>query len=149
MNNGEMSQYLGVFLEEATEQLELLESHVLGLEKSADPDAELQVLFRAAHTIKGSSRTMGFELIGELTHEMENVLDLLRGHQLKLSTPVIDVLLESQDCLGSLVELVASTGGEDAADTALVARLVQSLRSFLSGGAGTGPEIEAEPEVVT
>lgn len=149
MNNGEMSQYLGVFLEEANEQLDLFESHVLGLEKSSDPDAELQVLFRAAHTIKGSSRAMGFNLIGELTHDMESVLDLLRGHQLKLSTPVIDVLLESLDCLKAMLELVAGSGSEDSADSNLVQRLVKSLRSFQGGEVAVEEEQAPEPEALT
>lgn len=144
MNNNEMSQYLGVFLDEANEQLDLFETHVLGLERSSDADSELQVLFRAAHTIKGSSRAMGFEQIGELTHEMENVLDRLRSHELKLATGVIDVLLESLDMLKTLVGLVADTGNEEGSDSAEVARLVKALAAFLTGG--EAPEEEEEVE---
>ncbi|HWA83458.1 MAG TPA: Hpt domain-containing protein, partial [Fimbriimonadaceae bacterium] len=98
-----MSQYLGVFLDEAQEQLELFETHVIDLERTPDPDGVLQILFRAAHTLKGSSKAMGFIAIGDLTHHMENVLDSLRSHQLDLTSHVIDFLLECLDMLQGLV----------------------------------------------
>lgn len=130
MNNPDMSQYLNVFLDEAQEQLELFETHVIGLERSSDPDAELQVLFRAAHTLKGSSRTMGFAGIGDLTHEMENVLDALRSHSLALTTPAIDILLDCLDMLKLLIGCVASAGNEEGNDTAKVRRLVSELNAL-------------------
>jgi two-component system chemotaxis sensor kinase CheA len=73
----DMSQYLALFLQEGEEQLEILEQELIKLEQ--DPSTErMQVIFRAAHTLKGSSRAMDFQSMAELTHEMESVLDGLR-----------------------------------------------------------------------
>ena len=95
----DMAQYLGVFLDEGQEQLGLLEANILPLERGDHSTETLQVLFRAAHTLKGSSRAMGFLAIGDLTHEMENVLDDLRNDKLAVSTPIVNALLECLDAL--------------------------------------------------
>jgi len=86
------------------EQLQLLENNVVELEKNGGTAEVVQELFRAAHTLKGSSATMGFEKMKTLTHEMENVLDKIRNGLLEISRPVIDVLFECLDCLNMLKE---------------------------------------------
>lgn len=127
MTNTDMSQYLDVFLDEGREQLVLLESNVLEMERGNHTPEMLQVLFRAAHTLKGSSRAMGFLAIGDLTHEMENILDALRLDQLQVSTPIVNALLDCLDALGALVDAVGQSGTDAGASDkdipALVARL--------------------------
>jgi len=78
----ELNQYMGMFLEESREHLQTLNSCLLSLENDPRNLSVLDEIFRSAHTIKGMSATMGFTAIAELTHEMENVLDLLRKGQL-------------------------------------------------------------------
>ena len=69
----DMNEYLDLFLQETEEQLTILEAEIGKLE--ADPtDDRIGAIFRAAHTIKGSSRAMGFANYADLTHEFENVL---------------------------------------------------------------------------
>ena len=117
-----MSQYLDLFMQEAGEQLEILEQETLELE--ADPSIErLQVIFRAAHTLKGSSRAMGFSSMAELTHEMENVLDQLRNQHLQLDNSITDALLECQDTLKQMVESIASGQGDKVECTELLTRV--------------------------
>lgn len=127
MISPDMSQYLDVFLDEGREQLALLETNILEMERGNHTTEMLQILFRAAHTLKGSSRAMGFLAIGDLTHEMENILDALRTDQLEVSTPIVNALLACLDSLGGLVDTVAAsgtdTGGVDKDIPALVARL--------------------------
>ena len=79
------NQYMVMFLEESREHLQTLNSCLLDLEHNPENLSVLNEIFRSAHTIKGMSATMGFTKIAELTHEMENVLDLLRKNQLFLS----------------------------------------------------------------
>ena len=102
------------------------------------------MLFRAAHTLKGSSRAMGFLAVGDLTHEMENVLDDLRNGKLAVSTPIVDALLECLDALAALIAMVAATGADtglaDHDIPALVARL-SALRQ--AGSAAPGPQSPA------
>lgn len=132
----DMSQYLDLFLQEAEEQLEILEQETLKLE--SDPSVDrLNTIFRAAHTLKGSSRAMGFSNLANLTHEMENVLDLLRSSGLKLTTEITDALLNCMDLLGESKANIGSGKGDSVESKDLVA-LLQKLQS---GAGDTGPSI--------
>ena len=119
----DVNQYLGIFLEEAREHLQTLNRCVLDLEHEPGDLHILDEIFRSAHTIKGMSATMGYSAIAELTHEMENVLDLLRKGTLTAHTEIIDTLFQCVDRLEQLVEEVANgqTGGVDV--SALSAKL--------------------------
>jgi two-component system chemotaxis sensor kinase CheA len=122
----DMTQYLDLFLQEAEEQMEILEQETLKLEQ--DPSQErLQVIFRAAHTLKGSSRAMGFAGFAQLTHEMENVLDQLRNGLLAVTTEICDALLACIDTLGQMKDGIASGNGDRIDCTALVAQLTGFL----------------------
>ncbi len=104
----ELNQYMGMFLEESREHLQTLNSCLLTLENDPRNLSVLDEIFRSAHTIKGMSATMGFTSIAELTHEMENVLDLLRKGQLKATPTIIDTLFKCLDTLEQSVESIAS-----------------------------------------
>ncbi|MCA0360702.1 MAG: chemotaxis protein CheA [Armatimonadetes bacterium] len=125
----DMSQYIDLFLQEAEEQIEVLEQETLGLEQ--DPtDDRLQVIFRAAHTLKGSSRAMGFSQFAEVTHEMENILDRLRNHTLSVTTEIADSILACIDTLAQMVDSIGQGNGDQIECAALVAR----LRKVQEGG---------------
>ena len=99
-----------IFLAEAEEQLQALDEGFVRLEREADnPDLQ-QVLFRAAHTLKGSSGAIGHRRMAELTHALENMLDGLRRGTLTLSADHVDAMLETLDALRGLLEEV--TAGE-------------------------------------
>ena len=119
----DVNQYLGIFLEEAREHLQTLNRCVLDLEHEPGNLHILDEIFRSAHTIKGMSATMGYASIAELTHEMENVLDLLRRSTLKVNPSIIDALFQCVDRLEQLVEEVASGGSGSIDVSALSARL--------------------------
>lgn len=123
----DMTQYLDLFLQEAEEQLEILEAETLKLETDPSKD-RLQIIFRAAHTLKGSSRAMGFTDMAELTHEMENVLDQLRNDGLVLTTPIANALLS---CLDNLVAMTDSLRG-GTGDSVECGALVAELKGFLN-----------------
>ena len=95
----DVNQYLGIFLEESREHLQTLNRCVLDLEHEPSDLHILDEIFRSAHTIKGMSATMGYSAIAELTHEMENVLDLLRKGVLTAHTEIIDTLFQCVDRL--------------------------------------------------
>lgn len=128
----DMSQYFDLFLQEADEQLEILEQETLNLE--SDPSLErLQLIFRAAHTLKGSSRAMGFTQFAEVTHEMENLLDQLRGGTRQVSTAVIDILFRCLDTLGGIKSQIAEGNG----DTFECADLMKDLQAMNESDAAT------------
>ncbi len=99
---------LAVFLAEAEEQLQLLDQDCVVLEKEgANPDL-LQEVFRAAHTLKGSSAAIGHYRMANLTHAMESVLDSLRHDKLRPTTALVDMLLKSLDALRMLNQEVVT-----------------------------------------
>lgn len=121
-----MSAYLGVFLEEVEEQIQLLSEQLLVLEQDGGNMDTIQIIFRAAHTLKGSSATMGFDTMKLLTHRMENIFDSLRNHQLTVSPSLINLMLECIDYLGVLKEAIMN----GTLDQTNVEPLVQRLDEF-------------------
>jgi len=144
MINPDMSQYLDVFLDEGREQLVLLEANILEMERGNHTLEMLQVLFRAAHTLKGSSRAMGFLAIGDLTHEMENILDALRLDQLEVTTPIVNVLLDCLDALAALVDSVGASGTDTGATDKDIPALVTRLDTLRTGAPASASAASAE-----
>lgn len=133
MDSGsDTAKYHELFLQEASEQLEVLERETLALENDADP-ARVHSLFRAAHTLKGSSRAMGFDKIADLTHEMENLLDRLRAGEISCTREVVQALLEANDLLASLTEDVRA-GVESSNDPKHLLETLRSLQDDASSG---------------
>lgn len=93
---------VAVFLDELEEKIQCLNENILILEREGGNQDALQEIFRAAHTIKGSSAVMGYEKMSSLTHEMENLLDLMRKGLLPVSGPVVDLLFTALDTLHKL-----------------------------------------------
>ncbi|MER2058546.1 MAG: chemotaxis protein CheA [Niallia sp.] len=106
----EMSQYLEVFIEESKEHLQACNEHLLELEKDPENLQIVNEIFRAAHTLKGMSATMGYEDLASLTHQMENVLDAIRNKKIVFSPEILDVIFLAVDDLDAMVESIASDG---------------------------------------
>ncbi|MEC0231547.1 chemotaxis protein CheA [Paenibacillus alba] len=125
----ELSQYLSMFIDESKEHLQSLNENLLSLESSPQDISIVHNIFRSAHTLKGMSATMGFEDIAALTHEMENVLDLVRNSKIEMNPFIFDCIFKSLDSLESMVEDIIQ-GGTGKAD---VSPIVVSLRSIVTG----------------
>lgn len=144
----DVSQYMGLFLDEAEEQLQILDESIIVLEHDKENMDLLNKIFRAAHTLKGSSASMGFDNIARLTHAMESVLDRLRHRDLAVTTEIANLLLESLDNLRLLINNVAG-GGEGDLD---VSQLIGKLKQVAQGKAievsePTSPKTEpVQPE---
>ena len=95
-----------IFMAETDEQLQVLDDGLIRLEREGEDMELLQALFRAAHTLKGTSGMIGHKRMVNLTHSMETALDGLRKHTLPVSTALIDLCLEATDALRSLREEV-------------------------------------------
>ena len=140
----DMSQFYQVFFEEAAEHLASMENLLLGLDVDT-PDAEqLNAIFRAAHSIKGSAGTFGFTDLAEVTHVLENLLDRIRKGELPLRNDMIDAFLDAGDVLKTLL---AAHRGEGAADPALVAQTCSRLNE-LTGGAADQASAHIAPTAV-
>ncbi|MEI2365801.1 MULTISPECIES: chemotaxis protein CheA [Niallia] len=121
----EMSQYLEVFIEESKEHLQACNEHLLELEKDPENLQIVNEIFRAAHTLKGMSATMGYEDLASLTHQMENVLDAIRNKKIIFSPEILDVIFLAVDDLDAMVESIASGGDGKRNVEAVVEKLVQ------------------------
>ena len=93
------SEYMPMFLAEATEHLQELNLAVVQLEENPSDRATLDQIFRIAHSLKGMSATMGFAQIAKLTHEMEEVFELLRQRTSGLGQDAVDAVLACLDAL--------------------------------------------------
>ncbi len=100
----DMSEYKEMYAVEAAEHLQSMNEALLNLEKDPENNETINVMFRAAHTLKGMSATMGYTNIKELTHEMENLMDSVRKNEMKLDSAAIDILFECLDMLEKMAE---------------------------------------------
>lgn len=109
----DMSQFYQVFFEEAAEHLASMEALLLSIDPVAPDPEDVNALFRAAHSIKGSSGTFGFQDMMEVTHILETMLDRVRKGEAPLTDDMVDASLVAGDVLKNLL---AAHRGEDEAD---------------------------------
>lgn len=122
---------LKVFLQEVEDLLALLDEDIIRLEQEAGNTELLQEIFRAAHTLKGSSGMVGFQEMAHLTHEMEDLLDRVRKGTLAVTAELVDALLMSLDGLKVLKNDLA--GGRKT--TLQLEPMVNALRAAAEAGA--------------
>ena len=123
------SGYLSIFIDESNEHLEVLYNQLLDLEKNPGEKAIIEEIFRAAHTLKGMSATMGFNDLANLTHKLENVFDAIKEGKISVNTELMDVLFASVDHLNEMVEDIAQ-GGDGSRD---VSDAVEQLKQLEQG----------------
>ncbi len=125
----ETSQYLSVFMDECQEHLLTLNQSLLELEHEPDNHSVLDKIFRAAHTLKGASATMGFNKMANLTHAMEDVLGKLRSKEITVTSELMNSLFEAVDSL----EILTTTISEGKEEDIEITGTVQDLHRFISG----------------
>jgi len=89
-----MTEYDTEFVQETRSQVREISSELLELEDNPDNKETMDAIFRVAHTLKGSAGAMGFDLMSELAHAIEDVLDEVRAGELEVTSDLIDLLLE-------------------------------------------------------
>jgi two-component system, chemotaxis family, sensor kinase CheA len=104
-----------IFIEEAKEHLMTIETDLLEIEQGGEVIDEgiVNRVFRAAHSIKGGASFLGLDQIKELSHKIENVLDMVRNYELVPNSELINILLKAFDCLGELFENVETSNEMD------------------------------------
>ena len=108
----DIQEILEDFLVEAFELIEQLDQNLVELEANPDDLELLNSIFRVAHTIKGSSSFLNFDVLTHLTHHMEDVLNKARHGELKLEHHVMDVVLESIDLMKALLHAIRDHGND-------------------------------------
>ena len=127
-------KYRDLFFEETDEYLDILNSNILKLEENPDDDILLDEVFRAAHTLKGMSASMGYKAMADLTHSLENVFELFRQSKIDIETENINLIFYCIDILSSIVEdLREGNDGDIDIEDAL-----SKLDSLVEAGSNTG-----------
>ncbi|WAH35385.1 chemotaxis protein CheA [Alicyclobacillus dauci] len=122
------SEYLGAFLAETEDNLSTLNELCLALEQQGADDNTFAAMFRAAHTLKGMSATMGYAKMADLTHHMEDTLGYVRQHPDVFRSEVVDVFFQAIDGLTNNLEVLREQGDETGIDhSAVIKELAKIL----------------------
>ena len=127
------SEYMPMFLAESREHLQDLNLAVVALENDPSDRETVDQIFRIAHSLKGMSATMGFAQIAALTHEMEEVFELLRQRTAGLSQDAVDAVLVCLDALSAAIDSIEETGAEQLDPALLIDRLQRLVRTTAPG----------------
>jgi two-component system chemotaxis sensor kinase CheA len=114
---------LGDFLDESDQLLVQLNANLLDLDEWAQTleegetarcdDDLMNEMFRAAHSIKGLSGMLGLDQINNMTHKIENVFDAARKDELTLNCDAVELVFQSVDRLGALIEALKDPDAEE------------------------------------
>ena len=135
------ARYAELFLTESQDNLSAINHALLELERTPGAREPVGALFRAVHTVKGMSATMGYGIVAELSHELETLLDLVRQGECQVSATLMDTLFSAADTLERAIELsVAGRGDEiDATET------IAALRAAATPTRGSSTGTDAPP----
>ena len=123
----DITAFYQTFFDEADELLADMEQHLLELDPE-EPDIEqLNAIFRAAHSIKGGAGTFGFNILQETTHLLENLLDGARRHEMRLSTDIINLFLETKDIMQDQLDAYKSAQDPDHASFEYICQALRQL----------------------
>ncbi|MBK9021839.1 MAG: chemotaxis protein CheW [Sulfuritalea sp.] len=132
----DLSQFYQIFFEEAQEHLDSMEALLLDIDVEQPDPEQLNAIFRAAHSIKGSAGTFGFTDLAEVTHVLENLLDRVRKGELALRPDMIDAFLDAGDVLK---DLLGAHRGNGSADPAQAKALCQRLATLTGDTPASSP----------
>lgn len=130
----DLSRFHQVFFDESAEHLSEMEGLLLALDVDNPDIEELNAIFRAAHSIKGGSGSVGFSDMTEVTHVLENLLDKLRKEELTLQVEMVDAFLEATDVLKDMLS-AHSTNTE--ADMSAASAIKDKLQQLTQGTSQT------------
>ncbi len=134
---------LQMYVQEAREHLEDIETNLLDVEQAGDnfdPD-QVNKVFRAAHSMKGGAGFLGLNNMKELAHKIENVLDMVRNYELSPTPDVVNIILLAFDRLSELVDNIAESNEMD------ISEHIQALTSIASNNLPTEEKDSVSREV--
>lgn len=124
-----MNSFVEKFKDEVNEYCERLESRLLLLEHEPENQQIIDEIFRIMHSMKGSGGMFGFELISEVTHDLESLYDIFRSKKQKIDSEVISFTLNSIDGLHKLTT-VSPTSKEETLAAKMKSDTKQQIARF-------------------
>jgi two-component system chemotaxis sensor kinase CheA len=134
------------FLVEAAEILEQLSEQLVDLEKRPDDSDLLNAIFRGFHTVKGGAGFLSLTELVDVCHGAENVFDTLRNGGRRVSSELMDVILEALDTVNDMFAQVQAREELTPASPEIIERLHQLAKPASADATEPEPESEPEPE---
>lgn len=127
----DINKYRQMFLEEAEDIFETIDTLLLEAEESGDMDNEtVNSLFRSVHTLKGNSASVELAMFAALAHELEFFMDRLRNGELSFEESMAELLIEGIDTLKQILEMELSGELEESFFHTTKMSLLQKIESF-------------------
>jgi two-component system chemotaxis sensor kinase CheA len=141
----DQARYAELFRSESQDQLSAINRALLTLESARESPAAVAEVFRAVHTVKGMSATMGYHAVAEFAHEFESRLDRIRGAGGRVTQPMMDALFAAADALEAGIAAASETAPRTEEMTASLSRLsgafsAEALAAALEAGAAASAE---------
>jgi two-component system chemotaxis sensor kinase CheA len=144
MSKVDLAQFHKAFHEESLDGLDAMEQALLALDEGVEDPELINVVFRAAHSIKGGAATFGFTDVAAFTHVAENLMDEVRSGRRPMEKAVVELLLRSGDTVRDMLSL--SMAGQPAA-TAESQALLAELSAMVSGAPVAAVAVKAAAPV--
>ena len=123
---------INTFLQEAEDLLAQIEEIAVDLHPQDASNDDINTLFRAFHTIKGSGAMFGFTAVADFTHHVETTLDLARDGRMAMSQQLLDLILAAKDHIKALLEAVATEAEVPAGEEQHIISALTALSSATS-----------------
>ncbi|WP_072680548.1 chemotaxis protein CheA [Arcobacter sp. LA11] len=134
MSGFDISKYREMFVEEAEELFESADNVLLEAENNGSlTDDEMGQLFRDVHTLKGSGASVELTLFAEFTHDVENMMDKLRNHEIEFIPEMAGTLIDGLDVMKELLDLEVSEELTRETFTEMTTELLVVIRAYISG----------------
>jgi two-component system chemotaxis sensor kinase CheA len=143
----DLAKYAALFQSESREQLSTMNEELLALERAPAAAEPVSAVFRAVHTMKGMSATMGYATVTALAHELESLLDRVRHSEITVDRSVTDTLFAAVDALERAVEIEVAGGSAEAASAPALARLQALAGARVGAGASAAVSVAVRAAV--
>ncbi len=139
------AEVLEFFGPEAQEYIETIETSLLKLEKEPTDAETIHKLFRAAHTLKGSAFTVGFQCVGDLTHHIEDFMGAVREGKQRVTSEATDIIFKAIDVVKALMKREAGLLEQIRGDYAAAKRRLAQLEHEASSAPASVPPAAGAP----
>mgnify|MGYP003624120154 CR=1 FL=1 len=134
MSGFDISKYREMFLEEAVELFESADNVLLEAETNGSlTEEEMGQLFRDVHTLKGSGASVELPIFAEFTHDVENMMDKLRNHQIEYLPEMAGVLIDCMDVMKEILELEVAEDIDRDTFESMTSDLLVQIRAYING----------------
>jgi len=136
MSDFDITMYRDMFLEEAEELFESADNVLLEAEKNGSlTEDEMGQLFRDVHTLKGSGASVELKYFAEFTHDVENMMDKLRKHEIEYQESMAGSLIDALDVMREILQLECDNEMNDEKFTEMGVDILKVIRAYMSGDA--------------